>query len=180
MSFLVVQEGDYFSLEYRGNRFASLSKQLCSTLCQLFGAVRIQAHVAGSDLMCALSSWRATNSGDFALELNIYSSVEKAVKVGKILSKCGLFLQQPRYGMNGGEYYNPHILRLEGYTEPVISDRVFDPSRGDMVETPDRGVEEEPENSDSVVVNSILDSLSHHVVLREIPIDRRVKTVLLP
>ncbi|KAF2807331.1 uncharacterized protein BDZ99DRAFT_447702 [Mytilinidion resinicola] len=50
----------------------------------------------------------------------------------------------------------------------------------DFVEVPSSGVQNGPKDLDSAELDSILDSLSHNVTLREIPVDRRIKSVLLP
>lgn len=109
----------------------------------------------------------------------MYGARADAEEVGSILSKSGTFLQLPRYGLDGAEYYNPHLLRIEGYSEQVPIEALLSPM-ADVVETQDRRVEENPQANDSVVVDSILDSLSHHVFLQDIPVDRRIKSTLLP
>jgi SWI/SNF-related matrix-associated actin-dependent regulator of chromatin subfamily A3 len=172
----VVKEGDYFALEYGKYKFARLSKGLCCNLRALVAEsqVRIQAFVLNKDWTTAVRS-----STLLLVDINIYGSREDAEEVGRTLSKSGTFLQFPRYGLDGVEYYNPHLFRIEGYPEQVPIETVPWPAEG-VIEIPDRSVEEETQLNDSLVVDSILDSLSHHVPLREIPVDSRIKSTLLP
>ena len=181
-SFPVVKEGDYIALEYSGKKFARLNKRSCSDLQALIKQrqVRLQAYLQNKEWATAVQSWqRGQTSSLFLIEINIYGVRADAEEVGSIMSKCGIFLQLPRYGLDGADYYNPHFLRIEGYSEQN-SLKTLLPPVVDEVETPNRVVEEEPQVNDAVIVDSILDSLSHHVLLREIPADYRIKSVLLP
>ena len=107
-----------------------------------------------------------------------------AKEVGCILSKSSVFLQMPRHGLEGLEYYNPHILRIEGHPEAVYSETVpFEQPHmytGLPCEVSGRGKEGETQYNDTAMVDSILDSLSHHTVLREINIVPEIRSALLP
>lgn len=178
-SFTVVQEGDYFALEYGKYKFARLSKGLCCNLRALVTErqVCIRAFVPNKDWTTAVRSWSNQTPKLLPVDINVYGSREDAEEVGRTLSKSGTFLQFPRYGLDGAKYYNPHLFRIEGYPEQVPIETVHWPAEGVI---PDRSVEEETQLNDSLVVDSILDSLSHHVPLREIPVDSRIKSTLLP
>lgn len=177
----MVQEGDYFSLEYDGSKFARLNKRSCSDLQALVTQrqVRFKAYLQNKEWAAAVQSWHQRQTSSlFSVEINIYGARADAEEVGNILSKSGTFLQLPRYGLDDAVYYNPHFLRIEGYSEQVPLE-THPSAIVDVVGTPDRTVEEEPQVNDSVVVDSILDSLSHHVFLRQITVDRRIKSELL-
>lgn len=178
-SFAVVREGGYFALEYGGNKFALLNKGFCRHLHALISRrqVRIQSYVSNKDWATIVHCWRKQISTIFPVEINIYGTRADAEEVGSILSKSGIFLQLPRYGPYIAQYYNPQLLRIEGYSEQISAATLFSVAE-DVGDTPDRRVEEEPQANDSV--DFILDSLSHHVNLREIPVDHRIKSTLLP
>ncbi|KAF2492652.1 hypothetical protein BU16DRAFT_620011 [Lophium mytilinum] len=175
-AFSLTQEGDYFTLEYGGHHFARLSKGLCSTFraISITQQVHFRAFVQEKD-------WNVAEAPptNFALELNVYGPKDKADEVGKILSKQHQFLQKPRYEMEGVEYYNPQLLRLNGHLEPVANEFV-DLSREGLAQMASSRVEDQPNVPESTAVDSILDSLSHNVSLRSIPVDGRIKSVLLP
>ncbi|KAI1113984.1 SNF2 family N-terminal domain-containing protein [Nemania sp. NC0429] len=113
-------------------------------------------------------------------EINIYGARSDAIEIGGILSKSKIFLQMPRGGLNGAKYYNPHILRIEGYPELATSLEQPQVSRQSVPKTPERREDREAQSNDTAVVDSILDSLSHHNVLREIAIVPDIRTSLLP
>ncbi|KAI1273043.1 SNF2 family N-terminal domain-containing protein [Xylaria sp. FL0933] len=85
----------------------------------------------------------------------------------------------PQHGLGGFDYYNPHLLRLEGYSELVPPEQP-QLSTEHVSETPERSGEDEERSNDTAVVDSILDSLSHHNDLREIAIVPDIRSTLLP
>jgi hypothetical protein len=113
------------------------------------------------------------------VEINLYGARDDAEKVGAILSEMGIFLQFPQYGRENVEYHNPHLFRVEGYSEQVPVETLL-PCRQDQVETSNQDGDEEVQGDASAMVDSILDSLSHHTILRDNPIDGRIRTVLKP
>jgi SWI/SNF-related matrix-associated actin-dependent regulator of chromatin subfamily A3 len=113
------------------------------------------------------------------VEINLYGARDDAEKVGSILSNTGTFLQFPQYGRENVEYYNPHFFRVEGFSDQVPAESLL-PCKQEQVETPNQGGEGEVQGDASAVVDSILDSLSHHTILRDNPIDGQIKTVLKP
>lgn len=180
-SFVVVQDGDFFALEHNEQKFGWLSKVLCSSLRTLVTGkqVLIHAFMPNKDWMTAIN-FLATKTSTVSVEINIYGSRADAEWIGRILSKSGIFLQWPRYGLDGSEYYNPHIFRIEGYPDQIPIEALSSQPATDSTEAPDRGVDEETRPDDSSMVDSILDSLSHRSLLHEIPVDRRIKSGLLP
>ena len=177
-SFPVVQEGGYFALEHLEVKFAHLNKGLCNDLKKLVTdrQVRIQAFVQNKDWTTVMQSWQNHSQTLFPVEINIYGNGPDAEEVGRALCKSGIYLQYPRFGLDGLEYHNPHFLQIEGYSDQVPART----STADEVETRDQSVEPETQTNDSAVVDTILDSLSHHADLGQISVDRRIKTTLLP
>ncbi|KAF9785606.1 hypothetical protein IL306_005429 [Fusarium sp. DS 682] len=137
--------------------------------------VRLQAYLP-QDVVDA-SPWHMPTL--LPIEINLYGARDDAEKVGAILSETGTFLQFPQYGRENVEYHNPHFFRVEGYSEQIPMETLL-PSRQDQVETSDQGGDEEVQGDASAVVDSILDSLSHHTILRDSPVDGRIRTVLKP
>ncbi|KAI8630497.1 SNF2 family N-terminal domain-containing protein [Xylariaceae sp. FL1651] len=178
-SFDVVPEGDYFALMCNEKKLGRLSKGLCRPLRLVSKQLRIQAYVSINDLNTAISSWSTQNPTSLLAEVNIYGARADAMEVGSVLSKSRIFLQMPQHGLNDTEYYNPHILRIEGHSE-LVSLEQPEISTQYRSETPERSRERETRANDTAVVDSILDSLSHHDVLREIAIVPDIRSTLLP
>ncbi|KAI0098178.1 SNF2 family N-terminal domain-containing protein [Nemania sp. FL0031] len=90
----------------------------------------------------------------------------------------------PRHELEGVKYYNPHLLRIEGYPESVYSEVVpfeqHDISTDGPFDTPEGSGKGAAQPNDTTMVDKILDSLSHHTVLREINIVPDIRTELLP
>ncbi|KAJ3579073.1 hypothetical protein NPX13_g1492 [Xylaria arbuscula] len=185
-SFNVGMEGDYVTLEYREIRFGRLKKGLCRLLRKIMSMqrVRIRGHISTHDWHKAINTRNRVAANNLFLELSINGAREDAKEVGAIMSKSGVFLQMPHYGLEGLEYYNPHILRMEGHSEAMYSEIVpFE--QPDIYtkrprETLGEGERAGAECNDTDIVDSILDSLSHHNVLREINIVSDIRSALLP
>ncbi|KAI1091078.1 SNF2 family N-terminal domain-containing protein [Rostrohypoxylon terebratum] len=130
-----------------------------------------------------MSEWRPQTATKLPAEVSIYGSKADAKFVGRLLSNSGIFLQMPRHKLDNAEYYNPHVIRIQGYAEPSSTEP---PPPSFRVEsgTPDildrAGDEEEARNNDTAVVDSILDSCSHHNVPREIITVQGIRSDLLP
>ncbi|KAF2178005.1 hypothetical protein K469DRAFT_676470 [Zopfia rhizophila CBS 207.26] len=82
----------------------------------------------------------------------------------------------PRFGLGDVKYYNPHFFRINGYSDQVPRETL----KTDETARHDLTAEENPHVSDSAVVDSILDSLAHHVDIGQISVDHRIKSALLP
>lgn len=178
--FAVVQQGDFLTLEHWGVKFGRLNKGLCRRLHGLISqnCARIQVFIPGKDLAKAISARNDQPAEQLPAEINIYGTKANARWIGDILSKSGIFLQSPQYGSEDAEYYNPHILRMEGYPDLPS----FEPSQepgNDAHETIDGGIEGPARRNDTAMVDSILDSLSHHHVLQEMAYVPNIKSTLL-
>ncbi|KAG2413393.1 hypothetical protein HFD88_002582 [Aspergillus terreus] len=109
------------------------------------------------------------------LEINVYGTREDAEAAGSILSRSGIFLQRPLNGLDGVDYHNPHLLQVEAHPEVLTPPPL--PVTQDSIVTPGLHVETSAQVNESI--DSILDSLTHHVDTQEIPVDGRIKTKLL-
>ncbi|KAI0531666.1 SNF2 family N-terminal domain-containing protein [Xylaria digitata] len=128
----------------------------------------------------ALNSQNHSQPSVLVAEVNIYGARADAKEVGNVLSRSRLFLQMPQYGSDGVEYHNPHILRIEGYSELASLEQPPGHTKA-VSETPtERNEEGQAQSNDTAVVDSILDSLSHHSVLKEIVIVPDIRSTLLP
>ncbi|RSL69584.1 hypothetical protein CEP53_002167 [Fusarium sp. AF-6] len=175
--FAVVKEGDYFALGDGVRTFARLTKGMSRKLHALDNGPHISLRAYVPREVVEASTWHIPTL--LPVEVNLYGARDDAEKVGAILSEMGTFLQFPQYGRENVEYHNPHFFRVEGYSEQVPTETLL-PSRQDQVETSGEGEGEEVQGDASDVVDSILDSLSHHTILRDIPVNDRIGTVLLP
>jgi SWI/SNF-related matrix-associated actin-dependent regulator of chromatin subfamily A3 len=185
VGFDVTVEGDYFSLKNGDQRVARLNKKTCNDLLPLKEDIIIRAF---ANTQKWSETWKELPSQvkvfPFSVELNIYGLKEDANRIGELLSSSGTFLQPPQFETEDFEYHNPHFFRFDGYIEktalhPLLSEepgfssghsKRIDASEAEILET---------QTSNAVQVDSILDSLSHHSDLRQISIDRRIKTELL-
>ncbi|KAI0550333.1 SNF2 family N-terminal domain-containing protein [Xylaria curta] len=144
----------------------------------------MQAYVSTNDLKTAISSPNYQTPTYVHAEINVHGARADAREIGSILSRSRIFLQKPQHGLHNVEYYNPHILRIEGYSESDSLEPTQVP-KNHLSGLPDSseeegGEEEVVRSNDTAVVDSILDSLSHHAVLREIAIVPDIRSTLLP
>ncbi|KAF5590987.1 SNF2-related [Fusarium pseudocircinatum] len=161
LPFYVVQQGQYFALEYYGFAFARLTY------------VPRKASVLGAN------SSDARAGSKLPIELNIYGNREDAESIGRTLSKAGTYLQFPRYGLEGVEYYNPHFFRMEGYPgQASIETLVLSPP--EVADDRDRAPDQEPQTDNADAVEEILGSLSYHNLRDGIQVDSRIKSALFP
>ncbi|KAK2606199.1 hypothetical protein QQS21_003370 [Conoideocrella luteorostrata] len=176
---VIVQTGEYFSLEYGGNIVARLNKGLCRILQQLYTGwdVTFQAFTTDHDRKLATErTWTI-----FHVEINIYGRIADAENIGGLLSKSRTFLQRPRYGLEFAEYHNPHFLQIDGHEESPHAETSVSLTTTMSYHPPERNLENDLAAKDSATaVDRILNSLSHHVVRPNLPIDRRIKSSLLP
>ncbi|KAJ6016750.1 hypothetical protein N7451_000129 [Penicillium sp. IBT 35674x] len=177
-SFTVHQEGKYFLLQHKGESFARLNKLISGDLSELlqgFPTVRLKAYLSRKDVEIGSESWRSGTA--INVEINIYGPEFESGNIGKNLSKSGNFLQQPRFGAGGMKYFNPHILRIPGFsTNHDILDLDSESGEDQAPEFPGR---EDIYCDDPIDVEQILDSQLQHSLTTNISIDRRVKSSLL-
>lgn len=182
-SFAVVQEGDYFTLDFLGVKFGRLNKGLSKGLHDLVAQnqIFVQAFIPSNDLVTAMQCCNGRTPGQLPAEINIYGSKANAREIGAALSKAGIFLQKPQHGLEIAEYYNPHILRMDGYPDllPYEEPQEFTNEAQETSERTTGAPRESTRRSDTAEVDLILDSLAHHPILREIAIVPEIRTSLL-
>ncbi|KAK8133073.1 P-loop containing nucleoside triphosphate hydrolase [Apiospora kogelbergensis] len=184
-SFFVVQDGDFLTLKFLEVKFGRLNKGLCKALRDLVAQsqVHIQAFIPSDNLVTAMQSRNGRTPEHLPAEINIYGPKANAREIGGILSKSGIFLQMPQYGLETAEYYNPQILRMEGYPDILQLDESQESTNGahetDTHEAPGRSQRDPTRRNDTEMVESILDSLSHHPMLQEIATVPDIRTPLL-
>ncbi|CVK84371.1 uncharacterized protein FPRN_01930 [Fusarium proliferatum] len=181
MLFAVVQQGQYFSLAYNELIFARLSKGLCTLLLSLVSQHQlcVLAYVPNEASVLGADSWDMLAGSKLPIELNIYGYRGDADAIGRTLSKAGAYLQFPRSGLHGVEYYNPHFFRMEGYPEQASIETLL-LSPPEVVEARDLVPDEEPQADNADAVDEILGSLSYHNLRDGIQVDSRIKSALFP
>lgn len=184
--FNVVQEGDFLTVDFLGVKFGRLNKGLCRGLHDLVAQtqVQVQAFIPSDNLVIAMQCRNSQTSEPLPAEINIYGSKSNAQEIGAALSKSGIFLQRPQYGLEIAEYYNPHILRMDGFPDPLPCEEPEESQDStndtqEIIETSTGESREPARRNDTAVVDSILDSLSHHPMLQEIAAVPEIRTSLL-
>ncbi|TPX09018.1 uncharacterized protein E0L32_001721 [Thyridium curvatum] len=106
-------------LEYNKIKFGRLNKGLCGQLYDLVAKDQIDIHafMFTKDWHDALKGWENDASHHVLAEINIYGAKERAQEIGSALSKSGIFLQMPKHGLEDDDYYNPQLLRVEGFPD---------------------------------------------------------------
>jgi hypothetical protein len=99
--------------------------------------------------------------------INIYGSFEASPEVGNKLFQAGIFLQYPEMFDTRFQYYNPHSLRIPDW---VLTDQTMDSGEMDTDKLEDADRE----------IRDVLDSLDQSGCLKEVNIDGRISTTLLP
>jgi len=184
LAFGVVLMGDYFMLHYNGMIFARLDKRFCEDVRPLVALqVDLLAYMRKDDWAVIYRTWSQSTIGSlpaFSLEINVYGPREHADTVGSMLSKRGIFLQNPISGIGDYHYHNPQDLCIEGFHERIHPNPTQS-SQGRAVNclSNDRR-EGHTQSTDAEIVETILGSLSHNSVLHEIHADNRIKSTLLP
>ncbi|KAH7308435.1 SNF2 family N-terminal domain-containing protein [Stachybotrys elegans] len=178
--FSVVQEGDYFCLQFCEVRFGRLNKGTCKHLQALTAHKRVslRGFTSGRAWVIAIHSWFNNIPALLPIELSIYAEQEDAKEIGDILSTFGVFLQWPRYGREGYHYFNPHLLRLEGYSDQIPTSRP-QVSKQSPVLIPEKNTDRTAQVNVAEAVDGILNSLSHHVQVQDISMIPGFKTMPL-
>ncbi|KAK0701293.1 SNF2 family N-terminal domain-containing protein [Lasiosphaeris hirsuta] len=182
--FEICRYGGFYALEWSGARFAVLSKRVCECMHRLLEPhdfnVQLRAFVPREEWFRAVDSWQLEGTPDrLTFELNIYGPRELAQRAGKILSGVDLHLQWPQYGLDGFVYYNPHYLHLE----EVLGRQVLEtPLATSQHGLPAKGGKpwddaEQQNVSETAEIDRILNSLSHHNILKRPSIDQRIRTI---
>ncbi|KAF2994772.1 hypothetical protein E8E14_002949 [Neopestalotiopsis sp. 37M] len=169
-SFAVIREGDFLTLRHGQQKFGRLNKGLCRHLLDLVAnqQLRFQVFIANKDLSAAMRSLNGQPPDHLPAEINIYGPEADAREIGEILSKTGIFLQLPRYGTSSVGYHNPQMMQLEVHSDLLSPEVSRADSTNDTPETFDRHIEGSITGNDTAVVDSLLDSLSHHPYVQEI------------
>lgn len=184
-------KGDYFELLNSGQAFARLNKSFCNEARRLadFGVefrAYLQKNSWEASCVALNNSLPEPSETTFAVDVNVYSFRHHADRIGDIFSQAGFFLQHPIHDFANAPYYNPQVLKIEGFEERQETSVNFaSESTWELVEPgtsmlSDR-TELEHQRNGFNQLDSILNSLSHHGILHEIHTDQnRIRTTLLP
>ena len=177
--FSVTKEGDFFNLTSTEATLGRLNKQTCRILNALTAEnpVSFSATIFDSDWKAAIDQTSDQYVATF--DINIYGMKSDAQHVGDILSKSNTFLQYPRFGCYT-EYHNPHIFRIEGYSDDMPSAASDVNEISYTMTSRSTAIDEKVGVSDIVIVDEILDSLGHETDLGTVTVDSRIRTTLLP
>ncbi|KAJ4287020.1 hypothetical protein N0V90_012901 [Kalmusia sp. IMI 367209] len=174
--FSVVEEGPFFALEHDGVKFARLNRGLCRTVKLLVTDRQLQLkafveHPTWSDIGEKVS-----------IEINIYGLEADFKEVGRVLAEGDIYLQYPRFGLEGYAYQNPHFLPIDGFATGIpiaIQLSGIDTQKDKEDETLRRQKGSNSDENVSAAVDNILDSdLTHHANLEQISVDHRISQSL--
>jgi SWI/SNF-related matrix-associated actin-dependent regulator of chromatin subfamily A3 len=182
-NFEIVPYGAFYALDSLGSKFAVLNKKNCEQIHLLLDEreLQLRAFVPHEEWARVVQSWKKEGTTTLVgFDLNIYGLRQHAPEVGRILSSASLYLQRPLYGMDDYVYYNPHYLHAEevlgGYVSETPIAYAEERTNNKCVEK--TALEDEQQRTDTVEIDSILNSLSHHSFLVKSIADRRIKTNL--
>jgi hypothetical protein len=117
------------------------------------------------------SKWkRYGTSARCEAELNIYCHRHSSTTVGKTLSIAGLYLQPPRTDPLQFPYENPQNLKLPDFDD-IMADPQIDVTEPEILHASSH-------NNFPGEVDIVLDHLHQPKELREVPIDKRIRTEL--
>jgi len=134
------------------------------------GAARYEVFITLKELSKCMGTWKKSGKHvPMPLEIVVYGDKSDSKRIGKCLSDSGLFLQHPRSCSGQATYDNPHFLNIKHLRNPQL--KHLSPSLTPM--------ESGGASSLSDEFASILNSLDQQDALKDIIIDRRIKTELL-
>ncbi|KAL3466537.1 SNF2 family N-terminal domain-containing protein [Aspergillus heterothallicus] len=117
--------GELFLTFPDGADFGYLSEKMVKALHKLMAlpGFAVEAH---ADLNMIIHALRAVKAAEAAIrvDVNVYGFGGSRDRVGRELSRKGLFLQEPDVRRVGTRYDNPHLLRLEGMEEGESEEEV--------------------------------------------------------
>ncbi|KAI1175183.1 SNF2 family N-terminal domain-containing protein [Nemania sp. FL0916] len=181
-SFGIRHDGEYFSMSLAELIIGRLRKGLCRHLHELTSKQQIYmtAYVLSPDWTKAVNSFSPQRI--IRVELNIYGPRAGANEVGRSLSESDIFLQRPQYGFNAGEmeYYNPHILRFEEFSNASLIEESEQSSRTTSTLLEDSKEKEVTLPSLSDELDMVLGSLSHRNIARDISTVANIRSELYP
>lgn len=166
----VVAQSLVYGLYAHGSIFAVFNKTSSQYMQQLVkvNGVRLEGLISRGHFSAACAKAATTIS----VEVNVYGKREEAYRAGDILSRFGVYLQQPVCGLEQSTYYNPHFLHVEELLGlgPVqetprfkIETKIHMIASGACSSSPATPV---PEQDDAPTeISNVLSSLSHHAIL---------------
>lgn len=150
--------------------FAVFNKTASRYMHQLakMGVIHFEGLISQARFLAAREEAATT----LTLEINVYGEREDACKAGDILSRSGVCLQQPVFGLEHHTYYNPHFLHVEDLLGPSPAqetprfklDMKTDP-RAHEVDSNSPTTPEPEQGDTSTEISNVLSSLSHHAIL---------------
>jgi SWI/SNF-related matrix-associated actin-dependent regulator of chromatin subfamily A3 len=135
------------------------------------------------DLKRSLGAYSTSDKvAAFTVDVNVRSLRHHADKIGHILLRSSIFLQYPAHLSDGEMYYNPQLLKFDGFRDE-LEEVMSEPDEATApVIVPDLPAKEDlrPSATSNNHVESILSSLSHREILHEIRTDtNRIKSELM-
>ncbi|KAJ0423898.1 SNF2 family N-terminal domain-containing protein [Aspergillus carlsbadensis] len=115
---LKAPDGNIFLTFPDGTHFGRPSDKMVKALQKLLSIPQFEVE-AHADLNAIIHALRAVKVAEAVtrVDVNVYGAEGSRDQVGKVLSKNGLFLQEPDVRRVGTRYDNPHLLTLEGMEE---------------------------------------------------------------
>lgn len=170
---LLRHESRFKVLQSDGELFGVLGSRLYPILNRVMklGSVLAEPMVTVDSYDGSISKWkRYGTSARCEAELNIYSDRHSSNVVGKTLSMAGLYLQPPRTDPHHLPYENPQNLKLPHFDAIMVDPQI------DAIEPEVLYGSSDIDQSSEVEI--VLDHLHQPHELREVPIDKRIRTEL--
>lgn len=168
----VVAQGQVHGLCTHHDIFAVFNKTASQYMHQLveMDGVRLEGLISRSQFLAA----RARNETTISVEVNVYGKREEACNVGDVLSRCGVYLQQPAYELEHTTYYNPHFLHIQellglGPAQETPKFKFGMPTDANVRQVGSNSLATpttEPGDT-STEISNVLSSLTHHSILRQ-------------
>lgn len=168
----VVAQGLVHGLCTHHDIFAVFNKTASQYLHQLveMDGVRLEGLISRGQFLAA----RAKDETAIPVDVNIYGKREDACNVGDVLSRFGVYLQQPVYGLEDTTYYNPHFLHVQellglGPAQETPKFKIGMPTDANarQAESNSPATPTTEQGDTSTEISSVLSSLSHHAILRQ-------------
>lgn len=168
----VVAQGLVHGLCAHHDIFAVFTKTASQYMHQLveMDGVRLEGLISRSQFLAA----RTRDETTISVDVNIYGKREDACNVGDVLSRFGVYLQQPAHELEHTTYYNPHFLHIQellglgpAQETPKFKFGMPTDENARQVESNSPATPTTEQGDTSTEISNVLSSLTHHSILRQ-------------
>lgn len=169
--FNIVSHQRYFTLQSSAEMdIAVLNTNIsrCHRDLESSTSIRYEGFVSVDTWKAEIQAWKKTGkAGSMSININIYGTRDHTETVGRVFSKARLYLQHPYYCDDTKKYENPHYISFQSIPDTALDNPSAHIS---MIRTTSA--------LSQFNVSSLLENLQQHEYLRQIQVDRRIKTIL--